>query len=152
MRGILMRAKMILVAAMLLSGASLCLSQTTLEEYNYVTKGYRAQVENGLDMKTGYRFEDVTESRLMTGDSSYKKTEFKALFRKGEKIPCAILCVYSEVEDGAVQNTDYICIPDLDSSNEIWKMASDKIAEFSGDAAQALTVGIMHLASHYAKR
>ncbi len=147
-----MRTFAILAGALLLLGTSRCLSQTTLEEYNYVTKGYRAQVENGLDMKQGYTFQDVTESTLMTGDSSYKKTEFKALLRKGEKVPCAILCIYSEVEDNVVQNTDYICIPQLDSSKEVWKMAYDKIAEFSGDASQALTIGIMHLASYYSKR
>ncbi len=30
---------------------------TTLEEYNYLTKGYSIQVESGLDMKKGYTIE-----------------------------------------------------------------------------------------------
>jgi hypothetical protein len=30
---------------------------TTLEEYNYLTKGYKIQVESGLDMKKGYLIE-----------------------------------------------------------------------------------------------
>ncbi len=34
-------------------------SQTTLEEYNYVTKGYHVQLTSGLDMKKGYEFEDI---------------------------------------------------------------------------------------------
>ncbi len=35
------------------------LGQTTETEYNYVTKGYKIQLESGLDMKKGYRFEDL---------------------------------------------------------------------------------------------
>lgn len=33
--------------------------QTTLEEYNYLTKGYHIQVESGLDMKKGYRLDSL---------------------------------------------------------------------------------------------
>ena len=29
-------------------------TQTTLEEWNYITKGYKIQLESGLDMKKGY--------------------------------------------------------------------------------------------------
>jgi len=32
---------------------------TTLEEYNYLTKGYHIQVESGLDMKKGYRLDSL---------------------------------------------------------------------------------------------
>lgn len=37
---------------------------TTLEEYNYMTKGYKIQVESGLDMKKGYYFEDMGEHKI----------------------------------------------------------------------------------------
>lgn len=33
--------------------------QTTEEEYNYLTKGYKVQIESGLDMKKGYEFKDL---------------------------------------------------------------------------------------------
>ncbi len=33
---------------------------TTEEEYNYMTKGYKVQVESGLDMKKGYVMEDTS--------------------------------------------------------------------------------------------
>jgi hypothetical protein len=147
-----MKTASILIGAMLLLITSQCLPQTTMEEYNYITKGYKVQLESGLDMKQGYKFEDVTESTLVTGDSSYKKTEFKALFRRDESAPCAILCVFSNVLKNDLQNTDYICIPHLDSPKEIWTMTYKKIAEYSGESAHALTLGLMHLASHYTKQ
>jgi hypothetical protein len=37
---------------------------TTMEEYNYMTKGYKIQVESGLDMKKGYSFEDMGEHKI----------------------------------------------------------------------------------------
>jgi hypothetical protein len=147
-----MRTALILVGALLLLGTLQCLSQTTMEEYNYVTKGYKVQIESGLDMKQGYKFEDVTESTLVTGDSSYKKTEFKALFRRDESAPCAILCIFSDVLKNNLQNTDYICIPHLDSPKDIWALTYKKISEYSGESAHALTLGLMHLASHYSKK
>lgn len=37
---------------------------TTLEEYNYMTKGYKIQVESGLDMKKGYYFNEIGEHQI----------------------------------------------------------------------------------------
>ena len=37
---------------------------TTMEEYNYMTKGYKIQVESGLDMKKGYFIEDMGEHKI----------------------------------------------------------------------------------------
>ena len=37
---------------------------TTMEEYNYMTKGYKIQVESGLDMKKGYYFEDMGDHKI----------------------------------------------------------------------------------------
>ncbi len=37
---------------------------TTMEEYNYMTKGYKIQVESGLDMKKGYSFKDMGEHKI----------------------------------------------------------------------------------------
>jgi hypothetical protein len=126
--------------------------QTTMEEYLYVTKGYKVQIESGLDMKQGYKLEDITESTVTSGDSSYRKTSFKGLFRKGERTPCAIMCIYSNVVDNRLESTDYICIPHVDSSKEIWSMTLTKISEHAGEDANALMLGIMHLSAHYSRR
>ena len=37
---------------------------TTEEEYNYLTKGYKIQVESGLDMKKGYSLIDMGTYQL----------------------------------------------------------------------------------------
>jgi hypothetical protein len=144
-----MKNLLTLFSALFVLVASRGWSQTTLEEYNYLTKGYKVQIESGLDMKSGYTFENVTESRITSGDSSYTRTEFKALIRKGEQKPCAMLCIYSEVVMNRLQKTDYVCIPHTESNKEVWAMAFKKISEFTGDAANALSLGLMHLSAHY---
>lgn len=44
--------------------ANIELSPTTEEEYNYLTKGYRVQLESGLDMKKNYLLEDWGQELL----------------------------------------------------------------------------------------
>ena len=143
----------ILFTAVILLTASGARSQTTMEEYNYITKGYQIQLESGLDMKKGYRFEDVSQtSTVMAGDSSYRKTVFKALYRGAESKPAAIMCIYSLVVNGNTLSTDYLCIPQPESSKEIWSMVYQKISEYTGEASNALTLGLMYLASQYTKK
>jgi len=43
-----------LFASFNIYGQSIKTLGTTLEEYNYITKGYKVQIESGLDMKKGY--------------------------------------------------------------------------------------------------
>ena len=149
-----MRTASILVGVLLLVGTSMCLCQTTMEEYNYITKGYKVQMESGLDMKKGYQFEDLNSSIFPDpGDSTtYKKTEFKALLREGQSTPCAIMCIFTTVTKSKIENADYICIPHSDSPKEIWSLAYDKVSAYSGEAAHSLLVGLMYLADHYATK
>jgi hypothetical protein len=148
-----MRTIGMLFAAALLVFLSEARSQTTMEEYNYVTKGYQIQLESGLDMKKGYRLEDITESStVMAGDSSYRRIVFKALYRGTEPNPAAIMCIYTFVVNGKTVSTDYLCIPQPGSSKEIWSMVYKKISEYTGEASNALTLGLMYLSSQYSKR
>ncbi|MDY0388208.1 MAG: hypothetical protein RBT65_14025 [Methanolobus sp.] len=93
-------------------------AQTTQEEYNYITKGYKIQIESGLDMKKGYLLNDLGDWGLNTGTEK-RNCEFKALIRDGESKPCAIMMIYKRIDiaNGAKY---YICIPSSDSSSEIW--------------------------------
>jgi hypothetical protein len=89
-------------------------SQTTMEEYNYVTKGYQIQIESGLDMKKGYEIEFIDS--MSNGD---RFTELKSLIRtkdNSRKI-AAYMIVYSK--NGSPK--EYICIPNFKSSEEILK-------------------------------
>jgi hypothetical protein len=86
--------------------------QTTLEEYNYVTKGYKNQIESGLDMKKGYEFAniDTVSTRIATA-------EMKILYRikDSKKEIAAYLIIYRRTG----RTTEYICVPNPKSDNEI---------------------------------
>ena len=81
-------------------------SQTTIEEYNYITKGYKIQLESGLDMKKGYEFVDIGVS-----DSGIRKAELKALYRTNNKTIAAYMIIYM-----TKGYKEYICIPHPASS------------------------------------
>jgi hypothetical protein len=100
--------------------------QTSQEEYNYITKGYKVQVESGLDMKKGYTLTDLGDWGL-TYNSEKRTCQFKALIRQGQTKPCAILMIYkrTDLTNGA---TYYVCIPSADSSDEIWNQTLSLIS------------------------
>lgn len=107
-----------LFTLLLLFFTSLTFSQTTLEEYNYLTKGYKIQKESGLDMKRGYSMRDV--SKYSFSDSS-REVNFKYLYRLNEqKAPCATLMIVTRKSTGFIR---YYCIPHAESSEEIWDLA-----------------------------
>jgi hypothetical protein len=76
---------------------------TTDEEYNYLTKGYKVQVESGLDMKKGYNFQDMGE----VNQGSYN-FNFQGLIRETKNELAAILVITKSQVSGRVY---YICIP-----------------------------------------
>jgi hypothetical protein len=90
---------------------------TTQEEYNYITKGYRIQIESGLDMKKGYTMKDIQTER----HNDYY-LEMKALYRDGSTAPCAIMVItqYQSDINGWGVHTYYYCIPHWASSQKIW--------------------------------
>lgn len=96
-------------------------SQTTQEEYNYLSKGYKIQLESGLDMKSGYEIKEVGDYGVNYNNGEFSRdVKFLHLYRIGETIPCATLAIFSR------SNTDYeqyYCIPHIDSSSDIWTQA-----------------------------
>lgn len=76
---------------------------TTEEEYNYVTKGYRVQIESGLDMKKGYSFQDMGEVR----HGNYTFT-VKGLLRETKNELAAMLIITKSDVSGRFY---YICLP-----------------------------------------
>ena len=124
-------------------------SQTTLEEYNYVTKGYKVQIESGLDMKKGYTFEDIHTIHIQYSDGIVREAEFKALFKNGQKLPSALLCIYSHSDKEA---KDYICIPQFNSTKEIWDSTYARISAIEGDNVTPFMWGLAKLASYYSMK
>ena len=102
--------------------------QTTLEEYNYVTKGYKVQIESGLDMKKGYEFTSID-----TVSTKIATAEMKILFRlkENKKEIAAYLIVY--LRQG--RNVEYICIPNPKSDNEILQKYYSVLWDGSAEAS-----------------
>lgn len=127
--------------------------QTTQEEYNYITKGYKVQLESGLDMKKGYSFVDMGNSTVSSGTEK-RTTEFKGLLKEGQTKPVAIMMIYkrTDIANGAVM---YVCIPSSDASKEIWKQTMDFIsANFKNNDVMLQTViwGLMKFGSKEASK
>lgn len=76
---------------------------TTEEEYNFITKGYKVQIESGLDMKKGYKFQD--EGTVSRGKCDF---QFKLLIREAKNEIAGYLVIAHSRNTG---KTYYVCIP-----------------------------------------
>jgi len=103
-------------------------AQTTLEEYNYLTKGYKVQMESGLDMKKGYELSSVDAET-----TSQRNAELKVLHRlkNSKKEIAAYLIIYNKTGN----EKEYICVPNPKSNDEVkslyWKMLYDGTTDSS---------------------
>lgn len=78
-------------------------SQTTEEEYNYITKGYKIAVESGMDLKSGYSLQD-----LYTYQDSLYVFDFKLFVNDKTKKTSCVLVKANSLMWG---NKYYLCIP-----------------------------------------
>lgn len=109
--------------------------QTTEIEYNYITKGYQAQVvEQGGDMKKGYRMDDVNELGF-AGDGH------KAVLKKMMRITATTetLAAYMLIYERTGSVTSYYCIPAPGSSSQLFSLyhdalLNDMVDTFDGEA------------------
>ena len=124
--------------------------QTTEEEYNYLTKGYKVQIESGLDMKKGYEFKDLANDYtqfyktisggLFESDQTTLETrgvKFLALHKIGDVKPKALLMIYT----GPDNSISYFCIPTSNSEATIKEKAFDTLVKsFWGSPGALLTI------------
>ena len=91
-------------------------SQTTIEELNYLNKGYKYQQDMGLDMKKGYELKEINEfnAQIYSGDRSMS---FYGLFKEGQ--PAGILVIFK----GQYTLLHY-GLPLWMSENEVWNEAA----------------------------
>ena len=76
---------------------------TSIEEYNYLTAGYKIQIESGLDMKKGYSFNNIADKGL--GAYSFN---LKALIRdSSHQVAAMLIIVHSSVSG----KDYYVCLP-----------------------------------------
>lgn len=144
-----MKSILILVAAMICSLAGY--SQTTLEEYNYLTKGYKIQIESGLDMKKGYRMVELHDHGLkkLVGKNAVKfEMGVRGLYRDKEVAPCAILVIFHRSDR---DKESFICIPHWKSEQEIWNLFYAESNNFSQEGAQAMMWALAKSSSFFAQ-
>ena len=135
----------IIIGILFLFSVSYSFSQTTMEEYNYITKGYKIQTESGLDMKKGYRFEESINSDFsINGEIRFFK--FKKLIKINENRVCAIMVIYSKF--GKVNMpVMYLCIPSKNSPPEIWGLISEQIRTYGIELSQAYSWSLLQYLS-----
>lgn len=142
--------KKIKLLSILLFSVLVSFGQTTQEEYNYITKGYKVQIESGLDMKKGYSLVDLGSWKSYAEEQE-RECIFKGLMRTGQTKPSAIMMIYkrNDISNGV---TYYICIPSPDAT-DIWSQTMDFIENNIKDnnlLSQAIIWGLMKLSSQEA--
>jgi len=87
---------------------------TTNEEYNYLTTGYKIQIESGLDMKKGYSFNNMLEREL--GAYTFN---IKSLIRDSSHQVAALLVIVHSSVSG---KDYYVCLPhhNQELTNKYW--------------------------------
>ena len=97
-------------------------AQTTLDEYNYVTKGYKIQQESGLDMKRGYHLVGLINTEYNDAFAN-RKIALYGLVRDGDTKMCAMMVKYQVNTASPI----YMCIPTYNADQSLWKMTNDEI-------------------------
>ncbi len=110
---------LILCSLFLVNSANSQVTGTTLEEYNYLTKGYKVQIESGLDMKNGYALNPLNTYQYNFSDlfGEYNYTfEFKQLSLTSTGEQRAILLIIKK----SGKTLYYVAIPNKYSDSQLW--------------------------------
>ena len=116
------------------------ISQTSMEEYNYITKGYKVQLESGLDMKKGYEFEDLNTHKAGIRTASLKKL---VKVNAGKKQTAAYMIVYQKEQSPK----EYFCIPSPKSGEDVLAAYWTSLHNGTGDSSSKLQL-IIYLVSN----
>jgi hypothetical protein len=122
---------------LLITLSAICLTsktinaQTTIDEFNYITKGYKIQLESGLDMKAGYEFTKIDE--VVIGERSVALS--KLVNNKTRVV--GYLIVYKKSN----KDSEYICIPNPNSSYEVIELYKNSLyTSKMGDSSLRLQI------------
>lgn len=135
--------KTIIIALFLLTSYHIH-AQTTLEEYNYVTKGYKIQIESGLDMKDGYKLNDIESVKTGT-----RSVHIKVLKRVENMETAAFMLIYQK--EGNPEQ--YLCVPHPSSEREVidkfWSSLYDGGDNNQNRRLQLITYALTHTMNWY---
>ncbi len=125
--------KIILLSGMLLFNLSVfAQSGTTVDEYNYLTKGLKLQSESGLDTKKGYRLDAVYKREF----NKYQITISNLVLVESSDVKAISVKAFSPV----TKQTHYICIPV--NNDELSVKHLEMVSLFTLQLAQAYSAAI----------
>jgi hypothetical protein len=101
-----MKKILLLLIVLFVSTYSFC--QTTEEEYNFITKELKVQIDGNFDMKKGYELKTVKVI-----NSNLKRAELGQLIRTSDK---SIACYWLKFTNF---KTYYFCLPNPHSTTEL---------------------------------
>jgi hypothetical protein len=117
--------------------------ETTMDEYNYLTKGYQIQMSSGLDTKQGYKFIDQGTYPLDAGGYQLVTTVRYLWRTTNNSYAGAIVMIHNSKNN----ITNYFCVPTKNSGQDMWNLAmTDFRKVFGGDiwGCQAMMYAMMH--------
>lgn len=124
------------ITAALMVAATCARAQTTLEEYLYVTYGYREQLQKGLDDKKNYHWQVLMQhkfpfkkSGFLQGQYQTGVFDFEGLYRTGETTPCAIAAIFRSREGLPKKDGVFVCIPHPKTDKDIQAKAEKYLVE-----------------------
>lgn len=110
---------------------------TTEDEYNFGTTGYKIQLQTRLPMKQGYFITDFG-----TFEEPDRSVSFKGLFRTGESNPCAVIMIYSKINN----LPEYFCLPTAGADSLLWKRYYQSLNVITENPQQQLQFMMLGLA------
>lgn len=116
-------------------------SQTTWDEYNYCTKGFKTQIESGLDLtKKGYEITSLGEQKFTyNGYDNYSSAKIYGLKPIDFSKPNALIVVYEKYFGNELYSREYLCIPTEDAPEDMLVNTWQTINSISLDEKQADT-------------
>jgi hypothetical protein len=138
--------KYLILGAMMLFNVCAASTQTTLKIFNYITKGYKEQQANGLDVKKGYKLEEIgTEEH----DGFYMTIKAFHRIKDGAESPTP-RAIMVEMTGNDLIEPLYFCIPAILSDELVWEAYRLQIKKASDKQARALCFTMSQMASYYA--
>ncbi len=126
------------ITLLLLLGFSFSYSQTTVEEYNYVTKGYAETITKGLDLKKGYTINEVYHYT----DSNYDFLFQSLTNDKTKKTSCIMVIAHSLVWG----NKYYLCMPI--SNSDLDKKYKEQLSLWDASILSAYSLALSQILTY----
>ena len=120
-----------IILAIAFIGALSAYSQTTLEEYNYMTSGFLIQLRTGQDFNKGYRMERLGKFavEIPVASKGQRVSEFYAVYNENSTMPTepigTLLKMYRTDSFNEHLNNAYFFMPNKYSSSDVLTKAYD---------------------------